>query len=124
MLLVMLWASFGWLVGLPAMLCVYALVICSWIGTEQMGVFHDVVDSADRGLALYVGAEVVELTATGPQNTEARVLLILGTKLLLENLLQLWLQSSYLSLSFDRMDDFARWQALASIGVGLIVAGD
>ncbi|CAE7864399.1 unnamed protein product, partial [Symbiodinium necroappetens] len=122
-LLVMLWASFGWLVGLAAMLCVYALVICSPIGTFQMSLFHEQVDSENLRLALYSGAEVVELPADGPQNAEGRVAFILGTKLLLENLLQLWLQSSYLSLSFDRMDTFARWQAMASIGVGLLVAG-
>lgn len=119
-LLVMLWASFGWLVGLAAMLAVYAFVICSPIGRGQMDLFHQQVDSQDLGLAFYVGAEVVELR---PQASEERAVIILGTKLLLENLLQLWLQSSYLSLSFDRMDTFARWQAMASIGVGLLVAG-
>ncbi|CAE7864614.1 unnamed protein product [Symbiodinium necroappetens] len=122
-LLVMLWASFGWLVGLAAMLAVYALVICSPIGREQMGVFHQEVDSEDRRLALFVGAEVAELPANGPQSSLGRVIFFLGTKLVLENLLQLWLQSSYLSLSFGQMDTFARWQALASIGVGLLVAG-
>ena len=123
-LLVMLWAAFGWLVGLAAMLAVIAFVICGPMGAVQMGLFHDQVDSEDRLLALYVGAEVVELPADGPGGTKGRVLLILGTKLVLENLLQLWLQSSYLSLSFDRMDTFARCQAMASIGVGLLVAGD
>ncbi|CAE7651497.1 unnamed protein product [Symbiodinium necroappetens] len=124
-LLVMLWASFGWLVGLAGMLAVYALVICSPIGTFQMSFFHQQVDSEDLRLALYIGAEVVDLRGKGGPDTgaEARVALILGTKLVLENLLQLWLQSSYLSLSFDRMDTFARCQAMASIGVGLLVAG-
>ncbi|OLP93688.1 hypothetical protein AK812_SmicGene24363 [Symbiodinium microadriaticum] len=120
-LLVLLWAAFGWLVGLAAMLSVYVFLICSPLGEWQMFVFHQQVDS-DLHLALYVGAEVVELRQDAVL-TERRVLLILGTKLVLENLLQLWLQSSYLSLSFDRMDTFARCQAMASIGVGLLVAG-
>ncbi|CAE7907691.1 unnamed protein product [Symbiodinium necroappetens] len=123
LLLVMLWAAFGWLVGLAAMLSVYGFVICSRIGRGQMDVFHEAVDSEDLRLAFYVGAEVGELRQGGDFGAQGRVVLIVGTRLVLENLLQLWLQSSYLSLSFDRMDDYARWQAMASIVVGLLVAG-
>jgi len=117
--MVVLWASFGWVIGLSAILVVYALVLCSPLGAMEMEELKDEALRSDEHMSIYLGAEVVE--AKGPK--EKRPLVIMGTKLVLENLLQLWLQSSYLSLSFDRMDNDARWQAMASIGVGLLVAG-
>ena len=117
--MVVLWASFGWIIGLSVILVVYALVLCSPLGAMEMEELKDEALRSDEHMSIYLGAEVVE--AKGPK--EKRPLVIMGTKLVLENLLQLWLQSSYLSLSFDRMDNDARWQAMASIGVGLLVAG-
>ncbi|CAE7904011.1 unnamed protein product [Symbiodinium sp. KB8] len=117
--MVILWASFGWVIGLSVILVVYALVLCSPLGAMEMEELKDEALRSDEHMSIYLGAEVVE--AKGPK--EKRPLVIMGTKLVLENLLQLWLQSSYLSLSFDRMDNDARWQAMASIGVGLLVAG-
>ena len=119
-LMIILWAAFGWLVGLTVMVAVYFAVVCTELGRLQMTVFRQQVASHDEELVLFVGAEVVRV---GEKDVEGRMLVVIGTKLVLENLLQLWLQSSYLSLSFETMDSFARWQAMASIGVGLLVAG-
>ncbi|CAE7378258.1 unnamed protein product [Symbiodinium sp. CCMP2592] len=122
--LVILWAALGCWVGLPAMLAVFALLIRSGFGHWQMGELQRGALCEDSLLALYVGAEIVKLPdCPGLGGAEGRALFILGTKLVLENLLQLWLQSSYLSLSYDRMDTSARWQAMASIAVGVCVAG-
>ena len=118
--MIILWAAFGWLVGLTVMVAVYFAVVCTELERLQMTVFRQQVASHDEELVLFVGAEVVRV---GEKDVEGRMLVVIGTKLVLENLLQLWLQSSYLSLSFETMDSFARWQAMASIGAGLLVAG-
>ncbi|CAE7378246.1 unnamed protein product [Symbiodinium sp. CCMP2592] len=117
--MVILWASFGWVIGLSVILVVYALVVFSPLGAMEMEELKAEALSSDEHISTYLGVEIVE--TKGPK--EKRPLVIMGTKLVLENLLQLWLQSSYLSLSFERMDTSARGQAMASIGVGLLVAG-
>ena len=134
--LVIVWAANSWWVGLPVMLAVLGLVHCSGLGPRQIRKLQREAASEDSRLALFIGAEIVKLPDRsidaeivevpdheGNYGAEARAALVLGTKLLLENLLQLWLQSSYLSLSFDRMDTNARLQAMASIAVGIGVAG-
>lgn len=107
MLLIILWAAFGWLVGLTVMVAVYFAVVCTELGRLQMTVFRQQVASHDEEVVLFVGAQVVRV---GEKDVEGRMLVVIGTKLVLENVLQLWLQSSYLSLSFETMDSFARWQ--------------
>ena len=117
--MVILWASFGWVIGLSVILVVYALVVCCPLGAMEMEELKAEALSSDEHISTYLGVEIVK--TKGPKSK--RPLVIMGTKLVLENLLQLWLQSSYLSLSFERMDNNARMQAMASIGVGLLVAG-
>ena len=118
--LVIVWAANSWWVGLPVLLAVYALAICSGLGQWQIGFLRQAALSQDLLLAQYIGCEIVN---EPEKQSRGRALALLGTKLVLENLLQLWLQSSYLSLSFDRMDSSARLQAMASIAVGIGVAG-
>ena len=49
---------------------------------------------------------------------DQRTYFIVLPKLLFENLLQLWLQSSFFALNFDRTSHGAKYKALASIGLG------
>jgi len=121
--LVIVWAANSWWVGLPVMLAVLGLAHCSGFGPWQIEYLWRAGLSQDSRLAQYIGCDIGKLPDSGPGSAEDRAVLILGTKLVFENLLQLWLQSSYLSLSFDRMDSSARWQAMASIAVGMGVAG-
>ena len=118
--LVIVWAANSWWVGLPVMLAVLGLAHCSGLGPWQMKYLRGEALSQDFRLAQYIGCEIVN---EPEERSQGRALVILGTKLVLENLLQLWLQSSYLSLSFDRVDSSARLQAMASIAVGIGVAG-
>ena len=120
MLLIVQWVAFGWIAGLVGIALTYALAVCTPLGREQASFIDDWATERNETLAMYIGAELVP--AKGSKDSEGRPMMIAGTKLVLENMLQLMLQTSYLSLSFDRMDDTARIQALASLFVGIAVS--
>lgn len=58
----------------------------------------------------------------GQINPIARLLMISSSKLIFENMLQLWIQSSAFGISFDMLDYNAKMKALISIGLALAVS--
>eukprot|EP00434_Breviolum_minutum_P043983 symbB.v1.2.039236.t1/scaffold6432.1/size18157/2 len=119
LLLMIAWLWYGWQLGLTMIFLAFLVVIISPLGEKQWSIIQ-AATGRDADMACYLGMEAL----AGGREQGAKEYRLVGlalTKILLENVVQLWLQTSFLSLSFEHLDTKAKIQSLASILVGVMV---
>jgi len=118
MYLTLHWGSLAGLIVLVVALGIYALL--GWF-SKQWAVWKQWCVNDEVSVALYCGFGVFEQALTEGQANE-RLIFVTMTRLVFENLLQLWLQTSFFSLTFDFTDSGARAKNVLSMIISLLVA--
>lgn len=111
----------GWLAGVIVLVAVLAnFALLGWF-SKQWAVWKQWCVNDEVSVALYCGFGVFEQALTEGEANE-RLIFVTITRLVFENLLQLWLQTSFFSLTFDFTDGGARMKNVSSMIIGLLVA--
>lgn len=118
MYLTLHWGSLAGFIALAVIFGGYALA--GWF-SKQWATWKLYCVDDELSIALYCGFGVFEQALTEGQANE-RLIFVTMTRLVFENLLQLWLQTSFFSLTFDFTDGGARVKNLLSMIIGLLVA--
>jgi hypothetical protein len=118
--MVVLWIKTSWLFGLSSMIASSVLLLLSGACKFQWRLFHTFAAEDSAKLAAYSGILTFPIQDDG-RDVVTRMLLVVLNRVVFENLLQLWIQSSYFSFSFELMNHEARIKAIMSIGLGLAV---
>jgi hypothetical protein len=118
---VLLWVMHSWWVGLAVLVCEHTLYwIIVWrFGTSwpELTVLPLTFRKGDM-VAAYAGILIFKPSG----NVSGKLLYITSVKLIFDNLLQLWIQSSEFVLSFEQIEDASKKKALLSMGLALMVA--
>jgi len=124
---VAIWTQFDWYVGAPVMLIAIGLTDI-YLAKRQWSTafnFWDVANTrTNRDVvqqAMHGGFVFFEFRLD-PDDKVDRALFFNLNKLIFENLVQLWIQASYFSFSFEMMNELARYKVMFSICLGLFVS--
>eukprot|EP00438_Fugacium_kawagutii_P002058 Skav212339 [mRNA] locus=scaffold1488:121363:127226:+ [translate_table: standard] len=110
----------GWLVGIFIFAAV--VVIFAWGGLfgRQWRIWKELSVGDEISTALFCGMNIFE-QALNEREANERLVQVTLTRLVFENLLQLWIQTSFFSLTFNFTDWDARLKNAAGMIIGLAV---
>eukprot|EP00747_Dinoflagellata_sp_TGD_P049457 gnl/TRDRNA2_/TRDRNA2_146203_c2_seq1.p1 gnl/TRDRNA2_/TRDRNA2_146203_c2~~gnl/TRDRNA2_/TRDRNA2_146203_c2_seq1.p1 ORF type:complete len:303 (-),score=41.97 gnl/TRDRNA2_/TRDRNA2_146203_c2_seq1:59-943(-) len=123
--MISLWVCFGKFVGLAVILASFAAFIAGqmFFSAYLWEVHCDMNLNNPTKMAVWSGMVLFgDSSEMGDQDDKvARLALTVMTRLFFENMVQLWIQASFFSLSFGHMGFVAKLKNLASLGLGLFV---
>eukprot|EP00434_Breviolum_minutum_P020080 symbB.v1.2.017712.t1/scaffold1384.1/size122353/2 len=111
----------GWLAGLIALAVVFTIYALAGLFGRQWHIWKQYSAEDETTIGLYSGMGIYEQVLPQGQANE-RLLWVIMTRLIFENLLQMWMQVSFFSLTFDVTSGEARLKNVASMAISLLVA--
>jgi hypothetical protein len=128
--IVLAWVHFGFFIG-PCVMLIVTLGLMYlddrfefiWDNLADNWMGYSFRPPGASNLAYWSGFLIFEDSMKGPPADKGPRTLFFGlTKIAFENMLQLWIQSSFFSVSFEIMSSTAKIKALISMGLGLAVS--
>lgn len=119
--IIVLWVMTSWYIGLPVSLVITG---AAWyfFGQAQVGFTKDEVTGDVPALAEWGAVLLFVDKVPNADKALFRKAFVSLNKLLFENVIQMWIQSSFFAFFFEQADDQARLKILLSLAAGLCVA--